>query len=1069
MKSKLEYVFLFCDIKAYFQSVSACLLATRLESRPVPSGCHDFEYWDNLGGVKKPQKQNTKSQEKQANSEPCYISIPSSPHKPAMSVFSRIKTIGEADLSAALGPNIFRTDDLAQYGFSAKPVAVAFDPVQSLIAVSTVSGHIHVFGQDNVEVVLQIKQPLPINTLRILKSVYLVAIDSRNVITVFNMESREEISSHALYGKVSSVTSDPSMDWLFVGLDNGQVLVYDVDRGSMANFRIDNLQKSLYPRLRMSPAIDVALHPRNPSLLLVCYIETAIVFNMVTQEIVFGLRYELPSHAPGGDTDPGVVSQFRNPPLLRALWHPHGHHILTVHVDGSLVFWDATEGVLILARTIMRTNVNVPVSPNVVQDVCTGAAVRPITSISWNSAQNPEDTSLLIVGGLEEGAEADCITMLDFGVTPVVAMTPYNAMAAHYSQPKRQKFIPIPPGSFVVDVTMLPKLSPYYNGCANPFAFLATLGSSELLPVTYPDGLPMSQLGALPPAFSWVQSYVTTLAMSQVPRNQWLGMLTAVPDCEPFFSGGAPAKRHLRNFETRNALCTGHANGMVRLWDASHGEIGTNKVIELDLHEAVKRQNDVSIKHISFAGAAAELAVALDSGEVVLYKFGSAKKLDLSNYMENLAVSDQQLVDIRGRTSLKRDGFLPTSLIQCEKTDKVTCVNNSNIGFVAVGYSSGLLSVLDRRGPAIIFNVQLSQLAAKKSGFLRKGSAAPTTSEYPTCLEFGIYALGEDKYSSIVLSVGTSLGNVFTFKVVPNPNGTYSVQSEGSINVAETSVISVIPVNMNKGTSAMAQLSEMSQLAQGILIQGCLLAVAKTEIRVLKQPKSKLTHRNDISPIASAGVSFMREKDSCVLTCVTEKCKLAYYAIPSLREISKVPLPFSIDEPQYLSTSLIMTNGDAIIRKNQTSAGLINIWGRGIRLEDINSDLLYDALKVIPPRPTISTMQWIKGTKVTTVDDIDQIIGGPHRPKSKFMVEQEQAAYEQKKLLEQKARSDARRAQNRSEQNGAGEGGGGAFQSIGKAFESLEEGTNEYLKSLTDVVEDGKSSMFKSAFKAKFF
>lgn len=942
---------------------------------------------------------------------------------------------------------------------------MAFDPVQSLLAVSTESGHIHVFGQNNVEVVFALRKRISIAYLRIVKSVYLVAVDTDNFITVFNMESREEASSHQLYGKCCTVTSDPAMDWLFIGLDNGQVLVYDIDRGSMANFRIDNLQKSLLPRLRMSPVIDIAIHPRDPSLLLVCYIEAAIVFNIIKQEIAFGLRYEIPPGAPGGDTDPRVFNTLRYPPLMRALWHPNGHHILTVHFDGSLVFWDATEGVLIHARTLDATDVNVPLSGPPDPNKYTGVPLKPIVDVAWNCTQNPEETSLLITGGRALDHEMQGLTMIDFGVTPTIAITTYQAMGNYYRRPRGERWFPM--NSDILGFIMLPRVSPYYAGCANPFAFIALLGTSELLSVTYPEGLPMQSVGALPSAFDWVQPYVTTLAMDSVPRNQWLGMLASVPACESFFVGGAPARRHLRKFDTRNALCTGHADGMVRLWDASHGEIETSRVIELNIGEALKRDTDVSVKFISFSGAAAELAVAIETGEVVLYKYGSGKRLDLSDYMETLTVTDQQLQDIRGRTTLKRDGFLPTSLIHSVGSGAVTALSNSNIGFVAIGYENGTLTVLDRRGPAVIFNSKLSELSVKKSGFRRKAQAE-LTSEYPTALEFGIYALGDDKYSSIVLSVGTTSGNVLTFRIIPNPNGTFSLQFEGSIAATEGPIMSLLPINMAAGISAVARTQEMSQLAQGILIPGGVIAVSKTEIRLLRQPKNKTAHRSDVTPIQAAGISSMRERDSLVLTCVTSKCETVYYSLPSLREIAKVKLPCEIDEPEYLSSSVIMTNGDALIRQNKTSGALINIWGRGIKFENISSDLLYDALKPIPPRPTISTLQWIKGTPVAKIEDIDEVVGGPRRPKSKFMVEQEQAAYEQKKLLEQQSRKEARLARER-DTTGYNESGGGAFQSIGRTFESLEEGTNEYLKSLTSVVEDTKSSAFKSAFKAKFF
>ena len=37
----------------------------------------------------------------------------------------------------------------------------------------------------------------------------------------------------------------------------------------------------------------------------------------------------------------------------------------------------------------------------------------------------------------------------------------------------------------------------------------------------------------------------------------------------------------------------------------------------------------------------------------------------------------------------------------------------------------------------------------------------------------------------------------------------------------------------------------------------------------------------------------------------------------------------------------------------------------------------------VPPRPTISNMQWISGTQHVTPEDLDLLVGGPDRPPSK--------------------------------------------------------------------------------------
>jgi Lethal giant larvae(Lgl) like, C-terminal len=67
------------------------------------------------------------------------------------------------------------------------------------------------------------------------------------------------------------------------------------------------------------------------------------------------------------------------------------------------------------------------------------------------------------------------------------------------------------------------------------------------------------------------------------------------------------------------------------------------------------------------------------------------------------------------------------------------------------------------------------------------------------------------------------------------------------------------------------------------------------------------------------------------------------------------------------------------VRASETSGSLIKIWGKGVKLDDIPSDSLYDVLKEQPPRPTISTFQWVKGQQYMTIEDFDLLSKCPFK------------------------------------------------------------------------------------------
>lgn len=807
------------------------------------------------------------------------------------SMLSKIKNIREHDLSAALSDKIFNIDHLAKYGVPGRVSAMAFDPVQSLFAIGTQKGIISVYGQRNVRVDFTAPAGMPIEFLHMVRSLYLVAIDVNQNITVFNMESREKVYEHTVSGRISCTLSDPSLDWLFLGLENGQIIIYDVDRGVMAPYRIGNLQKSVLPKLRMSPVLSMAFHPRDPASLLVAYHDCAIVYSISKNEIALSFRYEIPSGAPGGDVDPLTIRMRRSPQLVDALWHPNGHHILTAHVDGSLVFWDATQGNLLQARTLTDTEVNKPRRSMSSIDVTPDSVRGVFRKLAWCCSTNPEDTSLLVVGGDLINGPVRGITMLGFGVTPEVSVTSYTSMGQHYAHPSRQRVFPIPDDCEITNFITIPRANPFYAGNCDPSHVITLLASGELLTLSYPDGMTITDPTLLPPSLGWVSPYVTCTAVCLIPRNQWVGMMAASMSSDCLFQGGAPARRHLRNFQTRTAFCTGHRDGTVKIWDASHGELEDSNVLEVSMAYALNKQFDLSVSHISFAGTVGELAVAAENGEVVLFTFGKNKESQSSTF-SRLHISesaDLQQIDDRAPPYMK-EGFLPQTLVTA-RHGSVTALKLSNIGFVGIGYKDGTLLVIDRRGPAIIFEGSLDRLNMS----LNKGRPKSSSGgEYATALEFGIYTLGEDGYSSIILTVGTSKGIVYTLRLLPSSKGGYSVQPVGMLAVATETIQGIDLINSSNGTSAVAQPDVMAQLANGILIQGAVVASTRTEVRVFRPPNTKISHKKLAFDCAASGISYIREGDSLAFICISEESQLQVLGVPNLREIAVRNLPVKL-------------------------------------------------------------------------------------------------------------------------------------------------------------------------------
>jgi syntaxin-binding protein 5 len=125
-------------------------------------------------------------------------------------------------LSLDLGANIA---EVARYGINSQISALAYDPVQSLLAVGTSdteygSGQIYVFGQRRVCVVFSFSRKASAKVLQFCAD-KLISVDSKNDISIFSLESKQLLTSYTPPSFVTSLATDPTLDYAFIGLQNG--------------------------------------------------------------------------------------------------------------------------------------------------------------------------------------------------------------------------------------------------------------------------------------------------------------------------------------------------------------------------------------------------------------------------------------------------------------------------------------------------------------------------------------------------------------------------------------------------------------------------------------------------------------------------------------------------------------------------------------------------------------------------------------------------------------------------------------------------------------------------------
>lgn len=242
-----------------------------------------------------------------------------------------------------------------------------------------------------------------------------------------------------------------------------------------------------------------------------------------------------------------------------------------------------------------------------------------------------------------------------------------------------------------------------------------------------------------------------------------------------------------------------------------------------------------------------------------------------------------------------------------------------------------------------------------------------------------------DNYSSIALHAGTHQGQVLTFKIIPEPSGRYGVQYVGATNM-DGRVIHLMPIAVATGRAAYASQTAVGNLRDGFKVEGTLIAVTASEVRIFRPPTQKGAHKSFDGAFCDAAVVARFQDQGCALIGVFGDGSARAFSIPALKEIGSARLDGIFDVRRF-ADALLTPSGDVLGWLGPSELGLVSLFGTGQPLPPSN-DTLYNPQAIIPPRPAISNFQWVSGTQYVTPADMDLLIGGPDRPPSKRQIAQ---------------------------------------------------------------------------------
>jgi len=493
----------------------------------------------------------------------------------------------EADILESLHPPHLALEKTLLHGFPYKPTALAFEPVQHLLAIGNRVGQVRVLGRPGIDTTFQHEsRSVVIQLLWLANTGRLLSLCSDDTIYLWEVKkSSVELLQQLRFNRerLSTMSTAVKSKWLFVGTEKGNTHILNLDHFSLSGYIINwNKAIGVHQSSHPGPVSYLLENPADPSKLLIGFESGFLsLWDLGTK------KQEEHYRCPKGR-------------LTSVSWHFEGKQFVCSLSDGSLVTYNIRGGQGKWAKQVW------PHKSKEAQ----GEPLSPIDKVEWVVGRDGEHI-FIFSGGLPQditGAQPS-MTVQQGKHTTVLEM------------------------EFCVLDFCLVTDSVYRSDYADPESVLVLLTNDLVAIDCKSTGLPSHEN---PYAMDFQESAVTCCEyVVDCPPDIILSLFavgskgkksSGWSSREWPVSGGVSGKESSGPHEL---LVTGHADGSVRFWDTTGTamqqlhRLRTQKLFEKNKaggSDALE-EDPYAITHITLSKDCRTLAVAGQTAQILLYRF----------------------------------------------------------------------------------------------------------------------------------------------------------------------------------------------------------------------------------------------------------------------------------------------------------------------------------------------------------------------------------------------------------------------------------------------------------------
>ncbi|XP_018345909.1 PREDICTED: syntaxin-binding protein 5 isoform X3 [Trachymyrmex septentrionalis] len=489
-----------------------------------------------------------------------------------------------------LRPEHFQVKKTFRHGFPHQPTALAFDPVQRLLAIGTKSGSLRILGRPGVDAHVKHEECSPVLRLQFLiNEGALVSATEDDTLHLWNFRQKIPQVVHSLKfqrDRITCIHLPLQSKWLYIGTDRGNIHILHIETFVLSGYVI-NWNKAIEVSRKTHPGAVVHLsdNPLDLSKMLIGYSSGQVV--------LWDLKTKI------------VDYRCQTDDLLTSItWHHEGKQFMCSHSDGSLSTWTIRQ--LKPSITFPHAKFTKDGEPE---------RCKAIQKVEWKLSRTGE-AYVIFSGGLAQDTtgRTPSITVIHGKTTTVLEME-HN----------------------VVDFITLCD-SPWASDFQDPYAVVVLLQNDLVVIDLLTTGFPCFEN---PYPMDIHESPVTCCAYfadcpsDLVPAFYSVGSKsqkkTGFSEKEWPISGGEWSSS---SSSYNEIILTGHADGSIKFWDASAGtlqvlyKLKTAKLFEKTRTRSLDSEEDpLAIQLIFLCPESRKLAIAGSGKHVVLFKFKKVESM----------------------------------------------------------------------------------------------------------------------------------------------------------------------------------------------------------------------------------------------------------------------------------------------------------------------------------------------------------------------------------------------------------------------------------------------------------